>query len=184
MLSRCHATRTITLSHCSLSIIITNIPAGCSRPVTLAAKPGDAVRRGSSFVPRLIGRGCAAETCLITIRPLDLHQYPRPPWIHTCFRHLPALPFHHQPSIPSRHQTARSPHPQTCPSPPVLPCRTRLLEVIHMPLKHIIGPLQTIVSPRKKAVSSGARFRPRNFRTNFFRSLKILKCVRTRGVLL
>jgi hypothetical protein len=86
----------------------------------------------------------------------------------------------HQSSIPSRRKTAQSPHHQTRPSPPVLPHRTRLLAAIHMPLKHIIGTLQTIVLPRKQAVSSWARCRPQNFWTNFFRSLKILKRVRTR----
>jgi hypothetical protein len=78
-------------------------------------------------------------------------------------------------------QTARSPHHQTRPFPPVLPYRTRLLAAIHMLLKHIIGTLQTIVLPRKRAISSWARCCPRNFWTNFFRSLKILKRVRTRG---
>ena len=101
--------------------------------------------------------------------------------IQTYFCHLPALLFPHQSSIPSRRQTARSPHHQTRPFPPVLPYRTRLLAAIHMLLKHIIGTLQTIVLPRKRAISSWARCRPRNFWTNFFRSLKILKRVWTRG---
>ena len=90
---------------------------------------------------------CSWMSLLVTIRLPFAHWNPRPPLIQTCLHHLPALPFHHSQSIPSRHQTGQSPHPQMHPA---LPYRTRLLAVIHMPLKHIIG--QIIVSPRRQAV--------------------------------
>jgi hypothetical protein len=107
---------------------------------------------------------------------------PQPLLTRTCFYRLHALQSHHLPFTRHRHEIDRSPLPQTCPIRPALRYRTRLLAVIHMPLKYIIETPPTIVSSRKQVVCLWTRCRPGFFWTNSFLFSRCPKVSELEGV--